>query len=134
MKTDTPSTLDIIHRLSALTRSHDRVGNPIRLQRALSNAAQTDGKNPALADMMELVLLSLEDCTSPETGPPPIRATMFTLGTVSVKVERPDLGAKPTSAFSVPTQARTGPRDAIDQLRWSDDLSRQSERVSGGGR
>ena len=57
--------LQIVHRLSALIKPLDRVGSPIRWQRALSKAAEADGKNPALADIMDLVLLSIEDVNAP---------------------------------------------------------------------
>lgn len=70
MNTDIPrretlTAMDIVHRLRDLTRPLARVGSPIRWQSALSKAAEADGKNPALADIMDLVLLSIEDVNAP---------------------------------------------------------------------
>ena len=62
---ETAAPLQIVHRLSALTKPLDRVGSPIRWQRAITKASQTDGKNPALADIMDLALMSLEDVNDP---------------------------------------------------------------------
>lgn len=80
-RTDNLPSLQIVDRLRALTVPLDRVGSTTRLQRAFAKAAQADGKNPALADIMDLVLLTQEGGEPPEPGrQPPSRVEITMRG------------------------------------------------------
>lgn len=65
------TALGIVEQLRNLAAPLDRVGNLTRWQRAFAKAAQADDTNPALADIMDLVLLTQEAGEPPETGRQP---------------------------------------------------------------
>lgn len=61
----TTTPLRIVDRLRGLTAPLDQVGRLIRWHNALAKAAQTDQGNPAMPDILDLVLLSIEDVNDP---------------------------------------------------------------------
>jgi len=61
----TTVTLRIVTRLQTLAAPLDNVGRLVRWQAALAKAAQTDPGNPSMADIMDLVLLSIADANDP---------------------------------------------------------------------
>ena len=55
----------IVGRLQALAEPLDRAGSVVRWQEAIRRATQTDPQNPAIAGIMDLALLCLEDARDP---------------------------------------------------------------------
>lgn len=66
MSTLTPrEALHTAGNLRILAAPVDQATDIIRWQQAIDKAAQADSKNPALADIMDLALLCVEDVTDP---------------------------------------------------------------------
>jgi hypothetical protein len=57
--------MQIVNRLRTLAAPLDQIGRLVRWDEALAKAARTDRDNPAMADILDLVLLSIEGGNDP---------------------------------------------------------------------